>query len=405
MSDLKIVYISPGNVNSADPNVLKKNGAFGSWSTAFARHLLEISDKYQPEVWSMYARERFPDLNDQIVSSEKDGVCYKFFPASKFISRYVSKELLKELKVRHASGEKLLVHLQKLHSPMPNLIAWNCKKIPLVIQQRGPTCPPMWSFRFRKRPSYLAMALFDSLVMKNFDFAFACSIGETEFLRKKLGSDRVMHQKGGGFEFELYPLRSKEELRKELGLPLDAKIMIHVGRLNRLKGVDAIADVFKELREEFNLLTFFIGGNKEEELYQYIVDSGATVMGPTPRAEVLKYINASDVYLLPTFDKEWIPFGGIGTAGLEALALDVPLVSKMLINFMGSKEEQARLGLMPSTREELLEQTRYLLHNPQKFRNTRKIVEKYYTWEKVVGNNIKVYVRLFEKYYNVKQLD
>ena len=37
--------------------------------------------------------------------------------------------------------------------------------------------------------------------------------------------------------------------------------------------------------------------------------------------------------------------------------------------------------------------------HPEEFKNTREIMKKYYNWDRIIGNNVGVYEKLFEKYY------
>lgn len=394
-----IIHISPGA--HYDKNLQDiESRHYGSWATPFARKTLEYTDKYDLEIWKAYDPKDYGDHGATI--RERDGITFRLFPAKKYGPKYISFPLLKELVQRIKSGEQILIHLQGLHKIMAYLITRQCKNIPLVAQQRGPNSFPMWQFKFRKNPGYLLSSLINNFTIQNFDFVFACSIGETNYIKKKLGADRVLHQKGGGFEFDQYIPRPKEDVRKELGLPLDKKIMIHVGRFTKLKGIDIIIDVYKKLQKKYDLELLFIGGNESQPLYKDVAASGAIVKGYIPRGEVIKYINASDVYLMPSFDEEFIPFGGIGTAPLEALAMNVPVVSPLMVNFMGTKEELSRIAKVPSSQEDLVSDTEEILNNPVHYSNTRDIVMNYYQWENIISNTLKVYNRLLQKYYGGK---
>ena len=403
---MKIIHITPKV--SKVTKYYKFNGFYDEWNlsdphqllwaTRFVTKTMKYSNKYDIESWTLY--DEYGSDNNEIIIESLGSITFKLFPARKIGPKYISIPLLKELKKRIKKKEKILVHLQSVHDVMSYLIAMQCRNIPLLAQQRGPNCPPMWAFKFNKNPIYLLLSVFNHIALKNFDFIFSSAIGEVEYIKKKLGPDRVMHQKGSGFNFGKYISRPKEEVRKELGLPLNKKIMIHVGRFNKLKGVDVILDVFNDLKKKRDDIEMvFIGGNETQLLYKDIVESGAIVKGYVPKDEVIKYINASDVHLLPTESKKWIPFGDIPTALIESLAMNQPVVSPMLIHFAGPKEERKKLGIMANRRKEVLKAVEYIFDHSEEFKNTREIMKKYYTWERVIGNNVKVYAMLFEKYY------
>ena len=134
-------------------------------------------------------------------------------------------------------------------------------------------------------------------------------------------------------------------------------------------------------------------------MYNEILNLGAEIIGYIPRDEVIKYINATDIHLFPTA-REWPPFGDVPTALLESLSMNQPVICPGLINFLGPKSEIKKLGFTANSRKEIVDAVCYILDNPEKYKNTRAIVKKYYNWDRIVSENTKVYERLFEKYYN-----
>jgi len=269
-----------------------------------------------------------------------------------------------------------------------------------MAQQRAPTSPPIIKFGGKKNLFYLFMQFIDNFCLKYYDFIFAPSVCECRYLKRRIGKNKTMRQKGGGFDFDLYAPRPKRKVREEIGLSIHKKLMIHVGRFTKLKGIDVIIEVYKELkkkRDDIELV--FIGGNENQPLYKKCVKSGAFVKGHIPKGEVLKYLNAADVYLLPTEDKRWISFGDIDNAIIEALAMNRPVVSPMLIHFAGTEKERKKLGIITKTRDDVLKAVEYILEHPAEFENSREIMKKYYNWEAIIENNVRVYDELCKKYY------
>jgi len=402
MTEKIIIYISPGQPKVNDPTLLVGKKGFGSWSTRFARNLQKQSSEYRTEVWSMYDSKKFPDSHGEVFTYEGDTITFRLFPGRPFGTKYISLPLIRELRRRIGRREKILVHVQSIHGLIPYSLGLFCRKLPLVGQQRGPNSPPMWRFKFERKPYYLLLSVVNHFALHGFDFIFASSIGETEYIKEKLGSDRVMNLKGGGFEFEKNVPKQKGEARKELGLPIDEKIIIHIGRFNKLKGIDVIIAVYKILKEKRDdVKLIFIGGNMNQPLYNEVINSGAIVKGYIPKEDVIKYLNATDVHLLPTESKEWIPFGDIPTAIIESLSMNQPVVTPMLIHFAGTEEERKKLGFMANDREDVLKAVEYIFDHLEKYNNTRPVMKKYYNWERIINNNIKVYEELFRRYYEV----
>jgi len=392
-----IIHISPGGgYDHNTPDIESRH--YATWATPFSIRMLKFSSKYEIEVWKPYDPKDYG--NHGVSVRERDGVTFRLFPARKIGPKYVSFPLLKELGKRIRSRERILVHLQIVHDMMAYLIALLCRDLPLVAQQRGPDCPPRWAFRHEKKLRYLSALLIDRLAIRYYDFIFAASKGEFRYLQEKIGSKNVMHLKGGGFDFDKFIPRQKEEMRKELDLPINKKIMVHIGRFTRLKGIDTILDAYAKLREKHdNIEMIFIGGNENEPLYQKIVESGALVKGYIAKDKVLQHINATDVHLLPTRDRKWIPFGDIPTAVIESLAMNQPVISPMLIHFKGHPEERKKLGFIAQELDEVVRASEYIFTHPTEFEDTRGIVKEYYSWERVLESNLEVYDRLFEGYY------
>jgi len=237
--------------------------------------------------------------------------------------------------------------------------------------------------------------------MNFFDFIFASSKGEYLYVSKNHSKEKVMHMKGSGIEFEKFQIKSKLEVKKELGLEPGKKYLLHVGRFEKLKGVHNIISIYKSLKKNNdNIGLIFIGGHKSQPLYDLVIKSGAEVVkGFLPKNEVIKYMNATDIHLLPTQDKEWIPFGDMPTALIESLSMNQFVVSPMLIHFIGSKKDLSKIGEIPLSEEDSIRICKEILDNSVKSKDFRAIMKKYYGWKRVIRSNTMIYNKLFAKYY------
>lgn len=116
-------------------------------------------------------------------------------------------------------------------------------------------------------------------------------------------------------EDRFFPV-DKQQMRKELGFPEEAFIVSFIGHFIKRKGINVLTDVLKELDDVHSV---FIGRgpiepNVDNRLY----------CGPVPHEKVYMYLNASDVFVLPTLAE------GCCNAILEALACSVPVISSDL---------------------------------------------------------------------------
>lgn len=400
----KIIHFA--DATAYDPNIPDfESRHYGGWATNFARKTLEYTDKYEIEDWKIYNPKHYGNYGISV--REKYGITFKLFPATKIGSRYFSIPLHKEIIKRIKDKEKILVHLQTAHKIWAYLIILQCKKIPIVYTPRS-GAPPIEKFKLNKNPLYLPMQLIDLIALKYIDFVFAGSIGELNYL-KKVGFYNTRLERTTGIDLGNCKILDKNEIRKELRLPLDKKILVFIGRYIKWKGADTVVEAYKKLKRIFDIEMIFIGGNESHPFYDDIIESGAIEVGYIPRDSevsksgptVVKYLNAADVFIYPVFLKDIILFSGLGATPTMAMAMNVPVVSTNLINFHGTIEERKRLGLIPTSKEDVVRCVAEIFEHPERFKGAREIAKKYFTWERVLKKNCEVYDKLFQKYYGI----
>lgn len=112
---------------------------------------------------------------------------------------------------------------------------------------------------------------------------------------------------------------SRVEARRALGIPGDRLIVLFVGHLLRAKGVRELADAIGVLGDPF--VGVFVGGGPE---HGYGCDrTGADrlrYVGERPHAEVVRYMSAADVLVLPSYSE------GLPTVIVEAGSLGLPVI-------------------------------------------------------------------------------
>lgn len=96
----------------------------------------------------------------------------------------------------------------------------------------------------------------------------------------------------------------KISVRKELGLPIDKKIVLYVGRLDGWKGVETFLDASKILPE--NIKAVIIGGEPQQvsrlkKEYEKVI-----FLGFLPYRELAKNQKAADVLIIPNTGKDEI---------------------------------------------------------------------------------------------------
>lgn len=118
---------------------------------------------------------------------------------------------------------------------------------------------------------------------------------------------------------ELFHKLNKIECRNKLGLNPDSFIVSFVGGFIERKGPQRVASAITKLNND-DIKSFFIGSNRDGELIK-INCKGILKEGPLPNNEIPIYLNASDVFVLPTLHE------GCCNAIIEAMSCGLPIIS------------------------------------------------------------------------------
>lgn len=174
----------------------------------------------------------------------------------------------------------------------------------------------------------------------------------------------------------------QEGIRKHLGLPLQDKLVVFVGRLVKEKGLLELADAVSSMD---GVKAVFVGkGPLAKELSER---AGASIIlpGQVPNEQVREYLMAADLFTLPSYSE------GMPTVVLEALALKVPVIA-------------TRVGGLPS----LFSTYQHLLVEP---RSTRQLKEAIHAclyenrWNEQVKNDLYEMVHTeYSSEHNAKHL-
>lgn len=137
---------------------------------------------------------------------------------------------------------------------------------------------------------------------------------------------------------------SKEEKRKELGIPSDAYVIGQVGRFTYQKNPEFTVSVFSEvLKKHENSFLLLVGrGKQESELHKLVCDLKIEdkVKILVSRDDIPELLKAMDVFILPS------RFEGFGIVLVEAQASGLPcVVSESVPSQVYLSKQMNRLSL------------------------------------------------------------
>lgn len=127
-----------------------------------------------------------------------------------------------------------------------------------------------------------------------------------------------------GVDERLFRPRNQAEVRRELHLPADGKIILFVGNLLREKGVLDLLQAFARVCERrADVRLFLIGQGRDRpacENWARPLGDRVRLLGTRPHAEVASWMSACDLLSLPSWNE------GTPSVLLEALACGRPVV-------------------------------------------------------------------------------
>ena len=131
-----------------------------------------------------------------------------------------------------------------------------------------------------------------------------------------------------GVDLDLFRPMPKQAARAALGLNGD-KVVLYVGRLEPLKGVDILIEALSRLDDQTGIRLMVVGGSLEGgELprlkswaEQLGLGANVTFTGSVDQSKLPLYYNAADVFALPSY------YESFGLVALEAMACGTPVVA------------------------------------------------------------------------------
>lgn len=184
-----------------------------------------------------------------------------------------------------------------------------------------------------------------------------------------------------------YSKEAREELRRQLGVEEDTRLMITVASLQKRKGQLSFCKVLKYFPESFKYRYVIIGkGEDETILRQFISDNNMAekvqILGYVPNTDLYKYYSASDIYIHSSYEE------GQALSEVEAYATGLRIaVNKDILGTIVTDTSDA---------------FRYFVYDYECFKtnefikwasneNKERCSQKQYDWEKVFNMYVKAY--------------
>lgn len=200
--------------------------------------------------------------------------------------------------------------------------------------------------------------------------------------------------------------KERTSIRRRLSLPADEPVVLFVGRIEPLKGIDVLLRAVAQLEAPYRLLV--IGGDKRDRGRRVALEALARDLGISRKVSFQEavshdrlplYYNAADICVVPSY------YESFGLVAVEAMACGVPVIASRV---GGLKEtvEDGRTGYLVPWRcpEPFAERLELLLGNESLRRSLgrrgRAAAERY-RWSEVAARVEDVYHELVSQYRGV----
>lgn len=244
-------------------------------------------------------------------------------------------------------------------------------------------------------------------LMKRADALIAVS----QYTKKELTefysiSEEKIHVIYNGVDVQKFkpPNRNKTELRRELGLAPDSKMILFVGRLYSRKGLPTLLQAAQAVVKDFRNTQFVISGGgfkqNEEKLRKLArqrgIEDNVSFVGYFPDEKLPDLYAAADIFVLPALYENF-PF-----AILEAQSTGLPVVSTRVGGIPELViDSQSGLLTEPCDHEQLADALIELLQDSSLAEKlgekARQLVEEKFAWPLVTSQVVDLYQKIEQK--------
>jgi D-inositol-3-phosphate glycosyltransferase len=247
----------------------------------------------------------------------------------------------------------------------------------------------------------------ERLVAQGVDRVICASQGEKEMITALYGvSPQKITVVPCGVDTEVFRPLDKASIRRDLGLPANERIVLFVGRIEPLKGIDLLLRAVAHLDGRFRVLV--IGGDgkdlaRKSELAvlaaELTIADKVTFLDAVPHDDLPLYYNAADICVVPSY------YESFGLVAVEAMACGVPVIASRVGGLKETVQDGQTGYLVPwLCPEPFAERLDLLLSNePLRLslgREARAAAERYH-WSEVAARVEDVYHELVSQYRGV----
>ena len=202
-----------------------------------------------------------------------------------------------------------------------------------------------------------------------------------------------------GVDTELFkPRNGKEFLKNELGIKEENMVVLYVGRLDLVKGVNYLLQAAKEIVPHYKNVKFLIVGDgsfrgEYEAFAKHFLDN---IFFTGFREDIPELMNISDIFVLPSLSE------GAANVVMEASASGLPILATK-VGEVSQIVLDGKTGILikPKKVDSLVSAIEKLIADPilakEMGKAGRKRMEEHYSWEIICRKLEMFYTEIIEK--------
>ena len=264
------------------------------------------------------------ELDQEYIDSLRGVKVQLFHSWLDLLGLHLTPSLIMEAKTKLTDFD--IIHLHGNRSVQTIIIHHYAKKygIPYILQAHGSVLPMFQKQRLKK----FFDRLFGYAILRDASKLIALTETEVKHYKKMGVDDKKIEIVPNGIDLSEYDnLPERGEFRRKYGMGDNEKIILYLGRIHKIKGIDLLVEAFADLIKEVDDVRLVIVGQDDcflSTLKKQIEDLGIgnriLFTGPLYGMDKLEAYVDADVYVLPSIYEIW------GLTALEACACGTPVI-------------------------------------------------------------------------------
>jgi len=194
---------------------------------------------------------------------------------------------------------------------------------------------------------------------------------------------------------KIIPSIDKMEAKKKLTLPESKFIVLFAGYISEGKGVKELINAFKSFQEDKDIFGIFCGGktNLVDEINKL---SNTKYVGQLPQDQVMMYMLASDVFILPSYSE------GLGMVVVEAGQVGLPVIASSVGGITETLADNRGVFISPKNVEQIvnaiMEVKGHYSEALQRAEMLKKYVKENFDVNRIIKKQIDIYIDVLKSF-------